>query len=169
MLSGVIPTYFLFDMEMDKRKWNSRSLLLVFISTWPHTAYCNKAMTPNGCEWDFAVLHFWLGMLCWWCPASILLSFEKLFCLLLLYMNVYVLCTIWLYVGWFHFSFFFFSLLFWFSCLPDYCLAFRNIGSVLKKLIPISTFFSIEEWCCEVEEEPCLCRVLEIENLILST
>ena len=63
MLSGVIPTYFLFDMEMDKRKWNSRSLLLVFISTWPHTAYCNKAMTPNGCEWDFAVLHFWLGML----------------------------------------------------------------------------------------------------------
>ena len=115
------------------------------------------------------LLYYIFGWGCWWCPASILLSFEKLFCLLLLYMNVYVLCTILLYVGWFHFSFFFFSLLFRFSCLPDYCLAFRNIGSVLKKLIPISTFFSIEEWCCEVEEEPCLCRVLEIENLILST
>ena len=71
VLSGLLFYLSRKRKNMDNRKWTvSDYLLLVFISILPHTAYCNKAMTPNGCEWDFAVAHFWLVMLMaltgWW-------------------------------------------------------------------------------------------------------
>ena len=157
----MITTYFLFDMEMDNRKWNSRYLLLG--SFYQHLApYC-LLQQGNDTKW------MWMGFCCTTFLAGDADGAQPLFYCHLrncfaYYYFMYVLYAM-LYVGWFHFSFFFFSLLFWFSCLPDYCLAFRNIGSDLEKLIPILTFFSIEEWCCEVVEEPCY-LVLEIEKIL---